>query len=34
MINWTTIANRTDYENQRYDLLIWTEERGNPQLGP
>ena len=34
MINWTTITNRVDYENQRYTFLLWTEESGNPKLRP
>ena len=33
MINWT-IINRTDYENQRYNFLLQTEERGEPKLVP
>ena len=34
MIPWTRINNRTDYENLRYRLLLWTEEQGIPQLTP
>jgi Ca2+-binding RTX toxin-like protein len=34
MINWTTITNRTDYENLRYAFLLKTEEQGTPELLP
>lgn len=34
MINWTTITNRIDYENQRYNFLLKTEENGTPKLFP
>lgn len=33
MINWTTIS-RTEYENQRYTSLLWTEESGEAKLRP
>ena len=34
MINWTMITDRIDYENLRYNFLLWTEERGDAKLGP
>ncbi len=34
MINWTTITNRTEYENKRYESLLWTEEQGRAKLIP
>ena len=34
MINWTKINNRTEYENKRYEFLLWTEQQGTPELTP
>jgi len=34
MINWTTITDRTEYENKRYEFLLWTEEQGTAKLIP
>jgi len=33
MINWATLS-QTEYENRRYNFLLWTEEGGDPALTP